>query len=232
MRVALYGEHGGPLLAEALGIPFVLCTATRPAATIPAHSILRFIELTGVDPHWLLTGRGTNSSMATDPREIGSRVVPNTAGHHGHGRDRGFVACVRPSRSPAGMAIAAPESTPRSAGNGSRVWISRVGSRGISPVAAPKMQRPPAWGALLGTARQGAEARRRPGRHGRPFRSPSHRRVRRGCRARLLPGARARLAHQPTSSGNRSVDRSAVDEQLPTSKSRFVPCRFGGSPGD
>jgi hypothetical protein len=26
--------------------------------TIPAHSILRFIKLTGVDPHWLLTGDG------------------------------------------------------------------------------------------------------------------------------------------------------------------------------
>jgi hypothetical protein len=26
--------------------------------TIPAHSILRFIKLTGVHPHWLLTGNG------------------------------------------------------------------------------------------------------------------------------------------------------------------------------
>ena len=33
-------------------------TSTRPGATIPAQSILSFIKLTGVDPHWLLTGDG------------------------------------------------------------------------------------------------------------------------------------------------------------------------------
>ncbi len=59
VRVALYGEHGGPLLAEALGIPFRTLHGYETGATIPAHSILRFIELTGVHPHWLLTGRGT-----------------------------------------------------------------------------------------------------------------------------------------------------------------------------
>ena len=58
VRVALYGEHGGPLLAEALGIPFRTLHNYELGCTIPAHSILRFIELTGVHPHWLLTGRG------------------------------------------------------------------------------------------------------------------------------------------------------------------------------
>ena len=58
VRVALYGENGGPLLAEALGIPFRTLHNYETGCTIPAHSILRFIELTGVHPHWLLTGRG------------------------------------------------------------------------------------------------------------------------------------------------------------------------------
>jgi len=58
VRVALYGENGGPLLAEALGIPFRTLHGYESGCTIPAHSILRFIELTGVHPHWLLTGRG------------------------------------------------------------------------------------------------------------------------------------------------------------------------------
>jgi hypothetical protein len=58
VRVALYGENGGPLLAEALGIPFRTLHAYETGCTIPAHSILRFIELTGVHPHWLLTGHG------------------------------------------------------------------------------------------------------------------------------------------------------------------------------
>jgi hypothetical protein len=58
VRFALYGENGGPLLAEAMGIPFRTLHAYETGSTIPAHSILRFIELTGVHPHWLLTGRG------------------------------------------------------------------------------------------------------------------------------------------------------------------------------
>jgi hypothetical protein len=58
VRIALYGEHGGPLLAQALGVPFRTLHSYEAGSTIPAHSILRFIQLTGVDPHWLLTGDG------------------------------------------------------------------------------------------------------------------------------------------------------------------------------
>jgi hypothetical protein len=59
IRVALYGENGGPMLAEALGIPFRTLHNYETGCTIPAHSILRFIELTRVHPHWLLTGLGS-----------------------------------------------------------------------------------------------------------------------------------------------------------------------------
>ena len=59
IRVALYGENGGPLLAEALRIPFRTLHNYETGCTIPAHSILRFIELTRVHPHWLLTGLGS-----------------------------------------------------------------------------------------------------------------------------------------------------------------------------
>jgi hypothetical protein len=58
VRVALYGENGGPLLAEALGIPYRTLHNYESGCTIPAQSILRFIELTGADPRWLLTGQG------------------------------------------------------------------------------------------------------------------------------------------------------------------------------
>jgi hypothetical protein len=58
IRIALYGENGGPLLAEALGVPFRTLYNYESGCTIPAHSILRFIELTRVHPHWLLTGDG------------------------------------------------------------------------------------------------------------------------------------------------------------------------------
>jgi hypothetical protein len=58
VRIALYGENGGPLLARALEIPFRTLHDYETGCTIPADSILRFITLTGVDPHWLLTGDG------------------------------------------------------------------------------------------------------------------------------------------------------------------------------
>ena len=58
IRIDLYGKNGGPLLAEALEIPFRTLHNYESGCTIPAPTILRFIELTGADPHWLLTGCG------------------------------------------------------------------------------------------------------------------------------------------------------------------------------
>jgi hypothetical protein len=58
IREELYGEHGGPLLAEALQIPFRTWHNYEAGCTIPAQSILRFIEVTEAHPHWLLTGQG------------------------------------------------------------------------------------------------------------------------------------------------------------------------------
>jgi hypothetical protein len=58
IRIDLYGLNGGPLLAEALGIPFRTWHNYEIGCTIPAHTILRLIEVTGAHPHWLLTGKG------------------------------------------------------------------------------------------------------------------------------------------------------------------------------
>jgi hypothetical protein len=58
IRMALYGENGGPLLAKALKVPFPSLHDYENGCTIPAESLLRFIELTGAHPHWLLTGDG------------------------------------------------------------------------------------------------------------------------------------------------------------------------------
>ena len=66
IRQELFGEHGGPLLAEALQIPFRTWLNYENGYTIPAPSILRFIELTKANPHWLLTGRG-EKFLATPP---------------------------------------------------------------------------------------------------------------------------------------------------------------------
>jgi hypothetical protein len=58
VREELYGAHGGPMLAEALGVPFRTWHNYETGCTIPAQTILRFIELTDASPHWLLQGEG------------------------------------------------------------------------------------------------------------------------------------------------------------------------------
>ena len=58
IREELFGEHGGPIVAESLGNPFRTWLNYESGCTIPAPSMLRFIELTKTNPHWLLTGRG------------------------------------------------------------------------------------------------------------------------------------------------------------------------------
>jgi hypothetical protein len=52
------------MLAEALQIPFRTWYNYENGCTIPATAILRFIELTGTNPHWLLTGCGEKYSFA------------------------------------------------------------------------------------------------------------------------------------------------------------------------
>lgn len=58
IRAELYGEHGGPILAEALRLPFRTWRHYEAGCTIPAQVILKFIEQTAAHPHWLLTGEG------------------------------------------------------------------------------------------------------------------------------------------------------------------------------
>ena len=58
VRLAMYGEDGGPLLAEIMGLPARTWANYESGVTIPGLVILRFIDVTGVEPHWLLTGEG------------------------------------------------------------------------------------------------------------------------------------------------------------------------------
>lgn len=67
IRSELYGEHGGPILAEALRLPFRTWCNYEAGCTIPAQVILKFIELTAAHPHWLLTGQGAKY-FETRPR--------------------------------------------------------------------------------------------------------------------------------------------------------------------
>ena len=65
IREERYGENGGPLLAAAMEIPFRTLFNYEAGCTIPAMSILKFIEVTDANPHWLLTGEGPRYRNAT-----------------------------------------------------------------------------------------------------------------------------------------------------------------------
>lgn len=71
IRVELYGEHGGTKVAELLGIPSRSWYNYEVGVTVPAEILLRFIELTAVNPLWLLHGQGDRFTLgpAVLPRE-------------------------------------------------------------------------------------------------------------------------------------------------------------------
>jgi hypothetical protein len=58
VRLDRYGAHGGPLLAEDLGIPTRTWLRYESGGPMPGLVLRRFIEVTDVEPHWLLTGEG------------------------------------------------------------------------------------------------------------------------------------------------------------------------------
>jgi hypothetical protein len=58
VRVDLYGERGGSEMARRLGLPVRTWYNYEAGVTVPAEVLLRFVELTSVEPMWLLHGRG------------------------------------------------------------------------------------------------------------------------------------------------------------------------------
>jgi hypothetical protein len=58
IRLEKFGDEGGAILSQAMNIPALTWDHFENGVMIPACIILQFIELTGVEPHWLLTGKG------------------------------------------------------------------------------------------------------------------------------------------------------------------------------
>jgi hypothetical protein len=58
IRRELFGEEGIPSLAEAMKLPARTWKDYEAGADLPATFLLGFLEVTGADPKWLLTGRG------------------------------------------------------------------------------------------------------------------------------------------------------------------------------
>jgi hypothetical protein len=69
VRCESYDDSGEAMLAEAMHLPVATWRNYEAGVVIPATVILRFMELTGADPHWLLTGQGDRylSGPATTP---------------------------------------------------------------------------------------------------------------------------------------------------------------------
>ncbi|APW59312.1 S24 family peptidase [Paludisphaera borealis] len=75
LRLELFGERGGPEMARRLGIPVRTWYNYEGGVTVPAEVVLKIIELTAVEPGWLLHGKGAKFRNTTraDRSEAGSQ---------------------------------------------------------------------------------------------------------------------------------------------------------------
>ena len=58
IREDLCGEHGAQFLADALDVRVETWLNYETGVTVPAHVVLKLIDVARVNPHWLLTGQG------------------------------------------------------------------------------------------------------------------------------------------------------------------------------
>jgi hypothetical protein len=75
VRQEIFGDHGGPELARRLGLPARTWYNYETGVTVPAEVLLGFIEQTGANPIWLLTGEGPRYRRSTDERLV-SQLSP------------------------------------------------------------------------------------------------------------------------------------------------------------
>jgi hypothetical protein len=65
VRIEIFGDRGGPELARQLEIPNRTWYNYEIGVTVPAEILLRFIEVTAVEPRWLLHGEGPKYRTAS-----------------------------------------------------------------------------------------------------------------------------------------------------------------------
>jgi hypothetical protein len=75
LRAELYGDRGGPELARRLALPIRTWYNYESGVTVPAEVVLRIIELTSVEPLWLLHGQGPKFRV---PRPGTAEAVPGS----------------------------------------------------------------------------------------------------------------------------------------------------------
>jgi Peptidase S24-like len=82
LRTEFYGERGGPDLARSLGIPVRTWYNYENGVTVPAEIILRVVELTSVEPVWLLRGEGPkfrSTASTSCPSSLNGRKEGSTS---------------------------------------------------------------------------------------------------------------------------------------------------------
>lgn len=80
LRSELFGDRGGPEMARRLNIPVRTWYNYEGGVTVPAEVMLKIIELTAVEPIWLLHGKGPKFRLARDERVDGDLKPSRTVG--------------------------------------------------------------------------------------------------------------------------------------------------------
>ena len=75
LRLELFGDRGGPEMARRLEIPVRTWYNYEGGVTVPAEVVLRIIELTSVEPVWLLHGKGPKfrQQPRVDPHDASNK---------------------------------------------------------------------------------------------------------------------------------------------------------------
>jgi hypothetical protein len=114
IRIEQFGEHGLSTFAQLLDVPVRTWYSYEAGVTVPAEVVLRFVTLTGVEPSWLLHGRGLKYQTRGEARS--SRDLSPVSWSAGDGlldpSDRLELACIGTStngfHSPSSSAGGAP----------------------------------------------------------------------------------------------------------------------------
>jgi hypothetical protein len=80
IRSEIFGEHGGPKLADQLMVPSRTWSNYESGVTIPGEILLRFLAITDTEPLWLLGGEGPKHRT----REHPASETPGTHGGQDH----------------------------------------------------------------------------------------------------------------------------------------------------
>jgi SOS-response transcriptional repressor LexA len=102
IRQEIFGEHGGPELARRLNLPARTWYNYETGVTVPAEVLLGFIDQTGANPAWLLSGEGVRFRHSTDDRLL-SELTPVELIRRGLEeleRSTGEIAIVAPENLP------------------------------------------------------------------------------------------------------------------------------------